>query len=365
MTAEDLQEFRASVRGVLARHSGMSVVRALMATEDGYDPALWTEAARVGLPGLTIPERFGGGGFTAVEQGAALEELGRSLFVGPYLSSGVLATNLVLHSDDESLKQELLPSLAAGATRATAALAERSWEQGVERPAVRAYALGTGWSLVGSKNLVLDGHTADVLIVSAATAEGVGLFLVDGAASGLTRRAAPVVDLTRKLAVVEFESTPARLIAGHPAGWRRALDLTVAGLAAEQVGAADRALELAVDYLKVREQFGRPLASFQALKHRAADHLVQIEAARAVTHAALAAGAAERWAELDTLAALAKLRSWQVLDAVSADSIQMHGAVGFTWEYDPHLYFKRARGNQFLFGDPARYRDRAAANVGL
>lgn len=366
---EDLEEFRAAVRGWLGRYSDTTEVRRVMDTAAGFDETVWASAAKqLGLPALVIPEAFDGAGFTAVELGVAMEELGRSLAVGPFLSSCVLATNIVLQSSDQSVKQDLLPDLASGKTRAAAALAERSWDQGVHRPSVTARAFGNGWRISGTKHLVLDGHTADVLIVAAATPYGTSLFLVDGNAAGLTRSPVPVVDLTRKLAVVEFNSTPARLIGTEGDATpvlRRAINLSVAALSAEQVGSAERSLEITIDYLKVREQFGRVLASYQALKHRVADMLVEIETARALASAAIAAGAAARWDELDTLAGLAKTYSWQVLDHITAEAIQLHGGVGFTWEFDPHLYFKRARGNQFLFGDVAKYRERAAVCIGL
>lgn len=368
-SVEDREEFRASVRGFLARRAPMAEVRRLMATEDGFDEAVWLEAAeQLGLQSLAIPEEFGGAGVTVVEQGVALEELGRALFTGPYLSSAVLATQLVLQSSDEEVKGELLPELVAGTTRIAVAVAERSWEQGLERPGATALASGDGWLLTGAKRLVVDGVAADRLIVTAATPQGPSLFLVDAAAAGIRRTAVPVVDLTRKQAEVSFDAAPARLIGAEGDArpvLRRAVDLAIAALAAEQVGAAERALEITVDYLKVREQFGRVLAGFQALKHRVANLLAEVEVARALAEAALRAGALEDWDELDTLAALAKVRSWEVLDHVGAESVQLHGGVGFTWEFDPHLYFKRAKGAQFLFGDPSTYRERAAANIGL
>lgn len=368
-TVQELEEFRQSMRGFLGRRADMKTVRVVMDTTAGFDEVAWSEAAsQVGLQALVIPESFDGAGFTAAEQAIAMEELGGALAVGPYLSSAVLATNLIVQSSDEPLKQQLLPELASGELRLAAALAERSWQQGVERPAVRAYSSGNEWNLSGVKNLVLDGSSADGFIVSAVAADGASLFFVDGAAPGITRALLPTVDLTRRLSTVEFASTPARLIGAEGSAapvLERAINLTVAALASEQVGSAARALQITVDYLKVREQFGRPLASFQALKHRAADMLVEIETARAIANAAALAGALENWTELATLAALAKTRSWEVLDDVSAQAVQLHGGVGFTWDFDPHLYFKRARGNQFLFGDLTSYRERVTAALGL
>ena len=366
---EELGELQELVKAFLARRAPIKETRRWMETAEGFDASVWAELAeQIGLQGITIPEAQGGLGLSVVEQGVALEELGAALYPGPFLSSAVLATNILLQSDDLDSMDRWLPLLASGEKRATAALAERSWEQGVERPAVQALALGNQWTLTGTKNLVVDGGTANLMTVSASTSDGPSLFLVEDDAGGLSRTALPVVDLTRKLATVTFEATPARLIGreGHAGPiLRRAIDLSIAVLACEQVGAAARALEITIDYLKVREVFGRPLAAFQALKHRCADMLAQIETSRALASAALYAGAGGRWDELETLAALAKTRSWDTLDDVTAQAIQLHGGVGFTWEFDPHLYFKRARGNQFLFGDPTQYRERAAINLGM
>lgn len=368
-SAEELEEFRVSVHGFLARHSDRKAIRALIATDHGFDEEVWLEAAnQLGLQGLVIPDDYGGSGFTAVEQGVLLEELGRALYVGPYLSSSVFATNVVLHCDDDELKAELLPELAAGAVRVTVAIAERDWEQGLTRPTVTALAFGDEWHVTGEKHLVLDGATAHRIFLTAATPSGTSLFLVDTDAPGVQVEAVPVVDLTRKQSSVRFNGATARLVGeegGAAAGLRRAVDLAVAALAAEQVGAAAEALQITIDYLKVREQFGRPLASFQALKHRAADMHVAVATARALAGAALLAGAREHWDDLGVLAGLAKVRAWEVLDDVSAQAVQLHGGVGFTWDFDPQLYFKRARGTQFLFGDVTSYRERAAISIGL
>lgn len=366
---EELEGLRDSVRGFLARRSDSAEVRKLMDTDEGFDEKVWLEAAnQLGLQALTIPEEFGGAGFSVIEQGVALEEIGRSLYVAPFMSSSVAATNVVLYSDDDAAKEEFLPELASGEFRATLAIGERSWEQGVEHPSATAIVAGEGWRLTGDKTLVLDGSTATAFIATAATPNGTSLFIVEATADGVETTALPVIDLTRKLSNVSFTASPARLLGAEGAAdeiLARAMDLTVAALAAEQVGAADRALEITIEYLKVREAFGRVLASFQALKHRCADMVVQVETARALTNSAIAAGAREDWEELSRLSAMAKARSWDVLEFVASEAVQLHGGVGFTWAFDPHLYFKRAKGNQFLFGDLTTYRETAAAQIGL
>jgi alkylation response protein AidB-like acyl-CoA dehydrogenase len=215
---------------------------------------------------------------------------------------------------------------------------------------------------------VLDGGTADLILVTASTLRGVGLFAVDGSAPGLARAAQPVLDLTRKQAHVTFADTPARLVGVEgeaPAALARATDLSISALAAEQVGGAQRCLEMIVDYLKVRVQFGRLLGSFQALKHRCADLVVEIESARAIAAAAAEAAAAGDWSRLSTFAALAKADCSEAFAHASAENIQLHGGIGYTWEHDAHLYFKRARASQYLFGEPSRYREQAAFSFGL
>lgn len=368
-TVDELEGLRESVRGFLGRHSDSAAVRRLMETEDGFDESVWLELAnQLGMQGMVIPEPYGGAGFSTVEQGVGIEEMGRALFSSPYLSSSVAATNAILHSGDESAKEDFLPALSSGETRATLAVAERTWKQGLEHPAAQAVAVGERWLITGLKSLVVDGSSSDVLIVTAATPNGTSMFTVDADGPGVERSALPVVDMTRRLSSVVLTAAPARMIGAEGNAGKvldRAMNLTIAALAAEQVGAADGCLEMVVGYLKIREQFGRLLGSFQALKHRCADLLVEIETARALAQAALSAGAREDWGQLATLAALAKVRSWDVLAKASAENVQLHGGIGFTWAIDAHLYFKRAQGNQFLFGDPTTYRERAAADIGL
>jgi alkylation response protein AidB-like acyl-CoA dehydrogenase len=365
---EEQGELRQMVRRFLADKSSASDVRSVMEQPDGFDPKVWAQlTGELGLAGLAIPEEYGGAGYGPVEVGIVMEEAGRALLCAPYLSSVVLATNVLLNIDDEDLKRELLPDLASGERRATVAWTEDSgrWdEQGVSLVAKRA---GQGWTLTGSKTFVLDGCTADYVIVAGRTDLGISLFLVDGDAPGLVREALPTMDLTRKQARLEFTATAARLVGADGDGWpvlAAAVQIAAIQLAAEQVGGAAQALDMAVDYAKVRVQFGRPIGSFQAIKHKCADMLLQVESARSAAYYALWA-AAEGDAELPVLASLAKAYCSDAFFQVAAENIQIHGGIGFTWEHPAHLYFKRAKTSQQYLGDPLHHRGLIAQKLGI
>jgi alkylation response protein AidB-like acyl-CoA dehydrogenase len=226
---------------------------------------------------------------------------------------------------------------------------------------------GDGWRLTGTKMFVLDGHTADLIIVAARTGAGVSLFAVEGDASGLTRTPLATLDQTRKQARLTFDSTPAQLLGAEGAGWpviSRVLDLAAVALAAEQVGGAARVLEMSVEYAKVRVQFGRPIGSFQAIKHKAADMLVEVESAKSAAYYGLWA-ASELNDELPTVASLAKAYCSDAYVHCAAENIQIHGGIGFTWEHPAHLYFKRAKSSQLFFGDPTYHRELLAQRIGV
>ena len=366
--SEEQEELRKIVKQFLEAKSPEAEVRRLMETEEGYDDAVWEQmATQMGLQGLIIPEEYGGSGYSYVELIVVLEEMGRRLLCAPYFSTVVLAANTLLHADDETAKKELLPGIASGETKATLAFTEENgrWdESGVELTAAKA---GDGWTLSGSKMFVLDGHTADLILVAARTDAGVSLFHVPADAAGLTRTALSTMDQTRKQAKLDFADTPATLIGTDGAGWavlERVLDLTAVALAAEQVGGAQECLEMAVEYAKVRVQFGRPIGSFQAIKHKCADMLLEVESAKS---AAYYAGwcAAELNDELPTVASLAKAYCSEAYFHTSAENIQIHGGIGFTWEHPAHLYFKRAKSSELLFGDPSYHRELLAQRLGI
>jgi alkylation response protein AidB-like acyl-CoA dehydrogenase len=360
--AEQL-ELRQSVRRFLAEKSSEADVRLLMASDEGYDPAVWRQMAdQLGLQAMAIPEQYGGFGFSMVELAMVFEEMGAALLCAPFFSSIGLAAAALLASDDEDAKAQLLPGVAAGITRATLAVA-----LGREPQALSASHDGSGWQVSGTAPMVLDGHLADLVLVEVSESGGSSLFAIDGGASGLERRLLGTLDETRKVARLEFEGVEARLVgeagAAGPA-LRRALDGAAICLAAEQLGGAQHVLDLSVDYAKSRHQFGRPIGSFQAIKHLCADVLVDVESARsAVYYAAWAmANSAD---EATVVASLAKAFCSDAYVYAAQQAVQVHGGIGFTWEHPVHLYLKRAVSSRALLGDPTFHRELLAQQIGL
>ena len=361
-------ELRKSVRKFLEDKSPETEVRRLMESVDGYDPAVWTQLCeQLGLAGLAIPEKYGGSGFGYVELIVVFEEMGRALLCAPYFSTVALAANLLMAVDDESAKVDYLPSLASGDKIGTVALAETTgrWDEaGVTTTATQS---ASGWLLNGEKSFVTDGHVADVVFVAARTNAGVSIFAVDKGATGFVASALATLDQTRKQAKLTFAQTPARLIGDEGTGWpalSKMLDLAAVALAAEQVGGAQQILDVTVQYAKDREQFGQPIGSFQVIKHKCADMLLEVESARS---AAYYAGwvAADDDDDLPIAASLAKSYCSEAYFHAAAESIQIHGGIGFTWEHPVHLYFKRAKSSELLFGDGSYHRELLAQRVGI
>ncbi len=365
---EEQEELRRSIRRFLEDKSPESEVRRLMETEEGYDPAVWAQMAdQLGLQSLIVPEAYGGSGFSYVELMIAFEEMGAALLCAPFFSTVALAVNTLLASDDESAKKDLLPGLASGETIGTLAVTEDNgrWDAGGVELVGRHVA--DGWVLDGHKSFVVDGLIANLILVVGRTPSGLSLFAVNGDAPGLTRQSLTTMDQTRKQARLEFAQTPARLIGvegGAEAGLAKALDRAVIALAAEQVGGAQHCLDSSVEYAKHRIQFGRPIGSFQAIKHKCADMLLEVESARSAAYYAGWA-VAEDSDEVPVVASLAKSYCSEAYFHAAAENIQIHGGIGFTWEHDAHLYFKRAKSSELLFGDPAYHRELLAARIGL
>jgi alkylation response protein AidB-like acyl-CoA dehydrogenase len=366
--SEEQEELRKVVKDFLNAKSDEATVRELMDTEAGYDQAVWTQMAeQMGLQGLVIPEEFGGSGYSFVELIVVLEEMGRRLLCAPYFSTVVLAGQTLLHSGDDAAKKDYLPGIASGETIATLAYTEPNGRWDESAVTMTATKDGDTWKLGGEKLYVLDGHTADLVITAARTDKGVSLFAVAGDASGLTRTALSTMDQTRKQARLEFDGVEGRLIGTDGAGWdvlSTVLDLAAVALAAEQVGGAQEVLEMAVQYAKDRVQFGRPIGSFQAIKHKCADMLLEVESAKS---AAYYAGwcASELNDELPSVASLAKAYCSEAYFHSAAENIQIHGGIGFTWEHPAHLYFKRAKSSELLFGDPTYHRELLAQRIGI
>jgi alkylation response protein AidB-like acyl-CoA dehydrogenase len=361
---DEQRDLRDAVRSLLARQQRR-------APGDGDDGPLWPRlCGEIGVAGLAVPQCYGGAGAGPVETHIVMEELGRDLTGSPLLGSGVLAAQALLASGDAAACERLLPAIADGSTVAALAWAGEAgrWDPGEAacdaRPAGPGGTGGTGWELAGEAHHVLDGDAAGVLLAAARAPDGIALFEVDPDQRGVSRRAVTTMDTSRRLAVVRLDGA-----AGRPAGsgtgraaLARARDLACIALSAEQVGAAQRALELTVAYTKVRVQFGRPIASFQALQHRMADLHVMVESARSLSYAAAAAAAAGA-DDLGLRAAAAKAYCSETLARVAGEMIQLHGAIGITWEHDAHRYFKRAHGAAHLFGRPSEHVARIAAAV--
>ena len=366
---DDEQEaLRSTVRRFLADTSPEAEVRRLMETSKGYDPDVWRQlAGQLGLLGLIVPEAYGGSGFSYLELIVVFEEMGRSLLCAPFFSTVAMATTLLLALDDDAASKDLLPRMADGSCVATVALAEQNGSWNTGDVAMAAGRDGAGWTLSGEKFYVVDGHVADVILVVARTEAGTSVFAVESGAAGLVADLSSTMDKTRKLAHLTFDNTPARLIGpeGEADGaLARMLDLAAIALAAEQVGGAQRVLEIAVGYAKIREQFGRPIGSFQAIKHKCANMLMEIEAAKSAAYYAGWA-AAEDDPELPVLASVAKAYCSDAYVHAAAENIQIHGGIGFTWEHPAHLYFKRAKSSELFLGAPDYHRERLLQGIGI
>ncbi len=369
--SDEQEEFRGVVRRFLEQKSPPTEVRRLMEEDAGYDPAVWRQLSEeLGLPGLAIPEAYGGQGFSFVEQCIVLEEMGRALLCAPYLSSSVLAAHAILLGATEAQKKEWLPDLASGTRLTTLAWAEPGGGFHTAGVSMRAKnAGGGGYRLDGAKTFVPDGHIAERLIVAARTAVDAepSLFAVDATSPGLERRLLKTLDPTRKLAEIAFSDVPAEVLGETDSGGSAlatALDIGAVALANESVGGAAKVLETSVEYAKTRMQFGQPIGTFQAIKHKCADVLLDVELAKSAAYYA-ATAVAEADPELREIASLAKALCSDAYLKAAAENIQIHGGVGFTWEYDAHLYFKRAKASEVFLGTPAMHRERYAQCIGM
>ncbi len=365
---EDLAALRESVRSFLEAKSPVSVVRKLMAAEAGFDRDVWRQMAdQLGLQGLSLPEKFGGSGFGMIEQLTVFEELGRALYGGPYFSTVALAAGLLLKCDDEPAKSEYLTQIASGDLIATVALVESDESWSFDHVATRAEREGETWCLSGVKPCVLDGGAAELILVPAMTSDGLSLFAVVGTAPGLTKERLDVMDETRRQSNLTLDAVPARLIgtAGRAQAWLEELLVTATiALAGEQVGGAKRVLEISVEYAKTRQQFGRFIGSFQAIKHKCATLYLESESAAAVARYA-AWTVDEGMVDAVTAASMAKSYCSEVFTHAAAENIQIHGGVGFTWDNDAHLFLRRAKTSEMYLGDAVHHRSLLAGHLGI
>jgi alkylation response protein AidB-like acyl-CoA dehydrogenase len=366
---DEQEQFRAIVARFLRERSPISEVRRHMASEDGYDRALWQQlVSELGLPGVCVPEQFGGQGFGHVELCIALEEMGQALLCAPFFASSVLATEALLNIATEAEQHALLPPLVRGDRLATLAWVENDGRWDVAATTLTAHGQSDACRLNGHKKFVLDGHHADLLLVVARTRGGIGdaglgLYAVEGDAPGLKRRQLTTIDTTRRQAELIFSDTPARRLgttdsAAHKL--RQSLDRATIALACEMTGGARALLNSAVEYAKLRMQFGRPIGSFQAIKHKCAEMLLEVElAASAARYAAAAID--EHDAQVPALASLAKAMASDAYMRAAIECLQIHGGIGFTWDEDTHLWFKRAKSSEVMLGDASHHRERYLA----
>jgi len=371
--SEEQEELRRTVRQFLEAKSPETEVRRLMETTEGYDPSVWKQMGQeLGLQGLAIPEEFGGQGYTFIELGIVLEEMGRVLLCAPYFASAVLAANAILNAGTDAQKSALLPGIASGDTIAALAFTEPSGKWDAAGITLEAAESGGKHTLSGEKMFVIDGHVADLIVVVARTAgttgtDGISFFTVRGDAEGLTRTSLSTMDMTRKQAKLEFNKVVAEPLGAPGAGWpafSKTLDQAAVALSNEMMGGAQKVLEMSVEYAKVRVQFGRPIGSFQAIKHKCADMLLEVESAKTAMYYALWVAAADD-PELPIVAPMAKAYAADAFFKAARDNIQVHGGIGFTWEHDAHLYYRRAKSDELMFGDAPYHRELLAQRLGI
>ena len=370
------EQLRETARSFLAAHASSEAVRGAMQTELGFDPDAWKRiVSELGWTAILVPERYGGLDLGWVEVAALLEVTGEALLCAPLFSTLCLGTNALLAAGTEGQKHEWLPRIAEGRAIVTLAWAENARDPGPEAIRATFRRDAGGFVLSGRKRSVVDGAAADAIVLAAREegttgTEGVELFLVHGDAPGLMRETIPTLDATRRMAEIELRDLRLPGDAHMRSGGRGAaalatiLDRAAIALAAEQVGGAQRCLDLAVEYAKGRMQFGRPIGSFQAIKHKCADAMVKVESSRSASYYA-ACVAAEDSPELEAAASLAKAYCSEAYFRCAADCLQIHGGVGFTWEYDVHLHLKRAKASQAFLGSPTWHRERIARHMGL
>jgi alkylation response protein AidB-like acyl-CoA dehydrogenase len=371
--SKEQEMLRDSARSLLEKECPTTVVRKLMDDETGYAPEFWKKMAELGWLGLIVPENYGGAGLNYIDLVVVLEEMGKVVLPSPFVWT-VLFGEAVARAGSEPMKQKLLPKVAGGELIGTLAYLEPSgnWDPAaISMPAKKS---GKDFVLDGIKLYVNDGHVADYFLVAARTGgqglDGVTLFAIDSKRPGVTVNKLKTMDQTRKLAEVVFKDVKAGaddVVGEVDQGVKPLADVIDRGkvaLSAEMVGGAQKVLDMAVDYAKVREQFGRPIGSFQAIQHKCANMLIDVENARSVAYYA-AWAVSNEVPDASLAAATAKAAASDSYRRVAGEGIQVHGGIGFTWEHDMHLYFKRAKSTEFTFGDATFNRELVAQLFGL
>lgn len=369
VVSDEHAELRATVRRLLESRSPEAAIRKVVDGEPGYDVELWRQmAGQLGLQGLGLPEAFGGAGYGAEETTIVFEELGRALVPTPFFASIGLAAGLLVAIGDDEANQRYLSAISSGELVATVAIAEHtgSW-QPRDLSDVVAKERNGGWRLSGEKTTVLSADTAGLILVVVTAKTGSSVYAVDPAAPGVTVVPLRTLDLTRRQSKVRFDDAPATLVGAHDAAGTAVasmLDYASVALAAEQAGAAGYLMQMSLDYAKLRHQFGRPIGAFQAIKHKLAEMAFDVERMDSVVRHAATAAATDS-PELPVVAAVAKVFCSEAFFRVAAETIQVHGGIGFTWEHPAHLYFRRAKSSEYLLGSPVKHREVLLEKLGV
>jgi len=372
---EEQELLRNTARKFFENECPSETVRRLMETPEGINAELWKKLAEQGWLGLIYPEQYDGMALGLVDLVVLMEEMGRAVAPGPYFSTVLLGGLAILEAGSDAQKKEWLPKIAAGDKRVALAWMEPSAQLGPAGVTLTAVKRGEKFALSGTKLFVHDAHTADALVVAARTrpgagADGVSLFLLPKGTKGLEVTLLPTMDQTRKLCEVACSDVTVggdALLGAAGSGWAplaRVLDRATVALCAEMCGGAQKVLDMTVEYAKIRQAFGRPIGSYQGVKHRAADMLVDVENSKSITYYA-AWALDENSPEAPLAVSMAKAYVSDAFRRVSAAGIQLHGGIGFTWEHDLHLYFKRAKSSEFTFGDATYHRERVAQLINL
>ena len=373
---QEQELLRATARKFFESECPSEFVRARMAEPAGVTDAFWARLAEQGWLGLIYPEEYGGAGLGFVDLTVLMEEMGRAVMPGPFFSTVLLGGLTILEAGSAAQKNEWLSKISAGEAKATLAFTEPNARWDAAAVTVTARESGGGFTLNGTKLFVLDAHLADVLVVVARTREGkrpedgLSLFLVPRGAKGVDVKLLPTMDQTRKLCEVIFTDVAVgadALLGARDGAWAplsRVLDRATVALCAEMCGGAQRVLDMTTEYAKIRVAFGKPIGSYQGVKHKAADMLVEIENAKSLTYYA-AWAVDENVPEAPLAASMAKAYVSDAYRKAAGTGIQLHGGIGFTWEHDLHLYFKRAKSSEFSFGDATWHRERVAQLINL
>jgi alkylation response protein AidB-like acyl-CoA dehydrogenase len=370
--SEEQEMLRDAAKRFLADNCSTKFVRQMMADENAHDAGFWRKLVGLGWPGLLIPEEYGGQGGTFLDMTVIAEEAGKALIPGPFFAAALLGAPVVIEGGSDAQKKELLPKMAMGEYLATVAIAEASGRFDAGGIELKAARKGADYTLSGEKFFVPDAHVADCIVVAARSIgngeDGVTLLMVPTKHKGVTITQLKTVDMTRRLCHVRLDGVAvpgANLLGKESQGWpilRRTLDIATAALSVEMVGTAQKALDIAVDYAKTRVQFGKPIGSFQAVKHKCVDMMVAVENTRSLTYYACWT-VDERLAEAATAVPMAKAYASDMAKNVTSEAIQVHGGIGFTWEHDMHLYHRRALAGEANFGNAPIHRETVAKSL--